>query len=142
MARHSGGLRAEGFREASRQLNEMSKAAAQGVGRRALNVPAVILRDEMKSRVSVLSGATRDSIEVGKERSRKGRPQVNVTASDIASVQLEFGNANMVAEPFGRPSVDAKKSEMFDRFGDALKSEVDATVIRKAKNDARKAAKG
>lgn len=134
--------RLTGFREAFRQLNEMSKAMAQGVGRRALNVPAVILRDAMKSRVSVLSGATRDSISVGKERTSKGRPQVNVTASDIASIQLEFGNSNMVAEPFARPALDAKKGEMLSEFGQALKAEVDSTVIRKATRDAKKAAKG
>jgi HK97 gp10 family phage protein len=131
-----------GFREASRQLNSMSKAMAQGVGRRSLNVPAVMLRDEMKSRVSVLSGETRESIDVGKEKTKKGRPQVNVTAADIASVQLEFGNSNMPAEPFARPSLDSKKNAMFAAFGEALKAEVDATVIRKAARDARIAAKG
>lgn len=131
-----------GFREASRQLGEMSKAMARGVGRRSLQIPARILRDEMKAKVNVLSGATRDSIEVTKERAQKGRPQVSVTAQDIASVQLEFGNSNMPAEPFARPALDVQKNHMASAFGDALKSEVDRTVIRKAARDARKAAKG
>lgn len=137
-----GGARIEGFREASRQLSDMKKAAARGVGRRALLIPADILRDEMRAKVSVLSGTTRESIEVRKERARRGRPQVNVTASDIASIQLEFGNSNMPAEPFARPALAAKKRQMFDDFGQALKAEVDRTVIRQAARAAKKAAKG
>ncbi len=135
-------LKLSGFREASRQLNEMSKAMAQGVGRRALQTPAGILRDEMKVRVPKLTGATEASIVVGKERTKKGQPQVNVTAADIAAVQLEFGNSDQAAEPFARPSKDAKAGEMLQRFGDELKTEVDRTVIRKAARDARRAARG
>jgi len=131
------GSRVEGFREASRQLNEMTKAMARGVGKRSLPVPATILRDEMKARVSVLSGTTRESIEIGPEKARKGRPQINVTAADIASIQLEFGNSHMPAEPFARPAVDSKKDAMLAAFGEKLKGEVDATVIRKAKRDAK-----
>lgn len=126
-----------GFREASRQLNEMKKSAAQGVGRRSLQVPAAILRDEMKLRVPKLSGDTEQSIEIGKERAKKGQPRVNVTAADIASVQLEFGNQHQVAEPFARPAKDAKAEQMLARFGDALKQEADKTVIRAAKKAAR-----
>lgn len=129
--------RIEGFREASRQLNEMSKAAARGVGRRALLVPAAILRDEMKQRAPKLTGALEASIHIGKEKARKGRPQVNVTAGDISAVQNEFGNSDMTAQPFGRPSLDAKKQHMFDQFGEALKQEVDKSVIRQAKRAAR-----
>ncbi len=135
-------LKATGYREASRQLNEMSKAMAAGVGRRSLQIPAGILRDEMKDRVPKLTGTTESSIAIGKERARKGSPQVNVIADDIAAVQLEFGNSDQPATPFGRPSLDSKQSAMFDAFGEALKGEVDRTVIRKAAAAARKAAKG
>ena len=135
MARSSSQL--EGFREASRQLNEMSKATARNTGKRALNVPAVILRDEMKVRVSKRTGATEESIALTKEKARKGRPQVGVVAADIASVQLEFGNQHQAAEPFGRPAEAAKRDEMLTSFGEALKAEVDKTVIRAAKKAAR-----
>ncbi|AMK19334.1 hypothetical protein [Sphingobium sp. MI1205] len=133
-----GTSRLTGFREAARQLNDMKRSAAQGVGRRSLLFPAEILALEMQNRVSVLSGATRDSIAVGKEKARRGRPQVNVTAADIASIQLEFGNSDMVAEPFARPAKEAKQDVMLESFGEALKREVDKTVIRSAK----KAGKG
>lgn len=136
MARR-GALKLEGFREASRQLNEMSKATAQGVGRRALQVPAGILAAEMKIRAPKLTGALEASIEVGKERARRGQPRVNVTAADIAAVQNEFGNNDMPPQPFARPAKDTKVGEMLERFGDALKGEVDRAVVRKAKRDAR-----
>lgn len=135
-------MKSSGFREASRQLNEMSKAMARGVGRRALQVPAEILATEMRIRAPKLSGDLEASIAVKPERARRGRPQVGVVAEDIASIQNEFGNQHQQAQPFARPSADAKKGEMFAQFGDALKGEVDAAVIRKAKRDARKAAKG
>jgi HK97 gp10 family phage protein len=135
-------LTAQGFREASRQLNNMSKAAAQGVGKRSLAVPAEILAAEMRLRAPRLSGALGESIVVKPERARRGRPQIAVVAEDIASVQNEFGNSNMAAQPFARPAKDAKESEMFDRFGEALKREVDAAVIRKAKREAKRAARG
>lgn len=135
-------VKLEGFREASRQLNEMSKATARNVGKRALQVPSDILAQEMRTRVSKRTGATEASIEVAKGKTRKGRPELAVLALDIASVQLEFGNSNMPAEPFARPALDSGKDRMLSEFGEALKLEVDAAVIRKAKSDARKAAKG
>lgn len=130
-------VKLQGFREASRQLNEMSKATARNIGKRALQVPAAILRDEMKIRVPKLSGATEQSIEVIPERAKQGRPQVGVIAADIASIQLEFGNHHQSAEPFARPAEAAKRSQMFDQFGDALKGEIDKSVIRAAKKSAR-----
>lgn len=135
-------LKLQGFREASRQLNEMSKAVARNVGKRALQVPAGILAEEMRVRAPRLSGALEESIAVLPERARKGRPQVAVQASDVASIQNEYGNSNMSAQPFARPSLEARQELMLERFGGALKREVDAAVIRKAKRDARKAAKG
>jgi HK97 gp10 family phage protein len=130
-------LKLEGFREASRQLNEMSRATARNVGKRSLRVPAEILASGMKARVSRRTGATAESIEIAKSRVRGGRPEVAVLALDIASVQLEFGNSNMTAEPFARPALDAEKTQMLDRFGDALKAEIEKAVIRATKRAAK-----
>ena len=131
-----------GFREASKALNDMSKAMARGVGRRALKVPATILADEMRQKVPVLSGTTRESIEVGKQASFKGRPATNVTVADIASVQLEFGNSDMEAQPFARPALEAASGRMLEGFGSALKDETDKAVIRQAAREARRQAGG
>lgn len=135
MARTTGSL--QGFREASAALNEMSKGVARGVGKRALNVPANILADEMTARAPRLSGNLAGSIKVIPEKARKGRPQVGVIADDIAAIQNEFGNSNMAAQPFARPAKDAKSGEMLDAFGAALKVEVDKSVARAARKAAR-----
>ncbi|KZE16222.1 HK97-gp10 family putative phage morphogenesis protein [Sphingomonas hankookensis] len=125
--------RIEGFREASRQLAGMKKAMAAGVGRRALQIPATILADAMRERAPELEGNLKRSIGVEKERAKKGRPQVAAKAGDIASVQVEFGNGHQAAEPFARPAEEATRTERLDKFGAALKDEVDKTVIRAAK---------
>lgn len=134
-------MRAEGFREASKQLNNMRRATAQGVGRRALPAPATILRDEMKARVARLTGTLHDKIEVQKARAKRGRPQITVIADDVAAMQNEFGNSNMDAQPFARPALEAKKGPMFDAFATALREEVDKSVIRANRRAARKAAR-
>ena len=131
--------RTYGFREASKQLNDMSKASAKGVGRRALKTPARILADTMIKNVKVLTGATRDKIAVEKEKNKKGRPQIAVASRDIASIQLEFGNSNSAAQPFARPSKEEAQERMFNEFGSALKNEVDSTVIKLAAKSAKAA---
>jgi len=136
-------LIATGFSEASRQLNDMSKAAARGVGRKSLSVPAEILARAVRQNVMPhnLTGETYESVDVKPAKAKRG-VAVQVVAEDIAAVQLEFGNSDQAATPFFRPAVDSSRVKMNDAFADALMIEVDAAVIRKAKRDAKKAAKG
>jgi hypothetical protein len=132
MARSTG--RFEGFREASRQLGDMSKAAARGVGKRALGYPAEILARATRQNVAKhnLTGETYESVDVFPAK-QKGGVAVEVVIEDIAAVQLEFGNSNQAATPVMRPAVDANLELMHDTFAVALTSEVDAAVIRRAK---------
>jgi HK97 gp10 family phage protein len=115
----------------------MKKAAARGVGRRALQVPAKILAAEMAARAEVLTAALRNSIKVIREKAAKGRPQVSVIADDPAAIPNEFGTMDMTAQPFGRPALDSKKGEMLTEFGKALDDEVQKTVIRAERRAAR-----
>lgn len=135
------GLIATGFREASRQLNEMSKAAARGVGRKSLAVPAEILARAVRQNTPVLTGNTYESVDVLPAKAKRG-VAVDVVAQDIAAVQLEFGNSDQAATPFFRPAVDATRAARDRAFADALMIEVDTAVIRNAARDAKKAAKG
>ncbi|GLV22006.1 hypothetical protein TomMM35A_18590 [Sphingobium sp. TomMM35A] len=136
-----GGSRLEGFRETSRQLNEMSKAMARGVGRKSLMVPAELLARGVRRRVPVLSGDTYESVDVLPAKQRKG-VAVQVVVEDIASVQLEFGNSDQAATPFFRPEVDAGRAGRDQAFADALMIETNDAVIRKAARDARKLGRG
>ncbi|WIW88963.1 hypothetical protein K3M67_02995 [Sphingobium sp. V4] len=131
----------EGFREASRQMNEMSKAMARGVGRKALTVPAEMLARDVRANVPVLTGETYESVDVTAAK-QKGGVALQVVAAHIAAVQLEFGNSDQAATPFFRPAVDAGFDRRNQAFADALVIEVDTAVIKKAASDARKAAKG
>ncbi|KKW93873.1 HK97-gp10 family putative phage morphogenesis protein [Sphingobium chungbukense] len=135
--------RLEGFREASRQLNEMSKAMARNVGKRALADTAEILARGVRQNVGPhnLTGDTYESVDVEPAKQRRG-VAVQVVLADIAGVELEFGNSAQTATPVFRPAVDSNRQKMDDTFAVLLPIEVDAAVIRKAKRAARKAAKG
>ena len=135
--------RLEGFREASRQLNEMSKAVARNVGKRALTDTAEILARGVRANVAPhnLTGDTYESVDVEPAK-QKGGVAVQVVLADIAGVQLEFGNSDQTATPVFRPAVDSNRQKMDDTFAVLLPLEIDAAVIRKAKRAARKAAKG
>ncbi len=129
----------QGFREASRQLSNMKKAAAQGVGRRALMVPAEMLARGVRRRATVLTGDLYESVDAVKSKNTKdGRPKVSVIAADIASVQEEFGNSHQVPNPFFRPEIASGEAARNAAFADALMIEVDDTVLRAARKAARK----
>ncbi|QAY77921.1 HK97-gp10 family putative phage morphogenesis protein [Sphingosinicella sp. BN140058] len=139
--RRGGGARIEGVRECSAALSSLSKGVARGVGRRALQVPADMLVTAVKKNAAAIrfTGALEESIEKRPERARRGRPQVQVRANDIAAIQDEFGNSRMAAQPFFRPAVESEKGVMFEAFAAALKDETDKAVARAAKRAAKKA---
>lgn len=138
MARRSAS-RLEGFREASRQLNDMSRAMARNVGKRALTDTAEILARGVRANVGPhnLTGDTYESVDVEPSKQKKG-VAVEVVLADIAGVQLEFGNSDQAATPVFRPAVDGNRQKMDDTFAVLLPIEIDAAVIRKAKRAARK----
>lgn len=126
------GARFEGFGDAVKQLNNLKRATATSVGRRALEYPAEMLARGVRRRAAVLTGELRESVDVHKGKTVKGRPQLEVIASDVASVQNEFGNSDMAPQPFFRPEVVAGEQERNDTFAVALQAEVDAAVARVA----------
>ncbi len=142
MARR-GASRLEGFREAAQQMNNMSRAMARGVGKRALTQTAEILARGVRDNVSKhnLTGETYESVGVESAK-QKGGVAVQVVLGDIAGVQLEFGNSDQTATPVFRPAVESKRQQMDDTFAALLGIEADAAVIRKAKRDARRTSRG
>ncbi len=138
-----GGSRMTGFREASRQLNEMGKAAARGVGRKSLAVPAEMLARRVRANISShnRTGETYESVDVLPAKSKRG-VAVEVVLQHIAGVQLELGNSDQAATPVFRPAIDSGKDRRFQAFADALMIEADTAIIRKAARDAKKAARG
>lgn len=139
MARRSR-TRLEGFGEAAKQLHDMSRAAARGVGKRALGDTAEILARAVRANIAPhnLTAETYESTDVKPAKQKRG-VAVEVVVEDIASVQLEFGNEDQAATPVFRPAIDAKRPQMDDTFAALLPLEIDAAVIRKQKRDARRA---
>lgn len=138
MSRRSS-TRLEGFGEAARQLNDMSKAAARGIGRRALTETAEILARGVRANIAPhnLTGDTYESVDVKPAKQKRG-VAVEVVLEEIAGVELEFGNSDQTATPVFRPAVDTNRQKMDDTFAVLLPIEIDAAVIRKAKRAARK----
>lgn len=141
MSRRRSSSRLEGFGEAARQLNDMSKAMARGVGRRALTETAEILARGVRLNIAPhnLTGDTYESVDVQKGKAKIG-VAAEVVLEDIAGVQLEFGNHDQTATPVFRPAVDSNRQKMDDTFAVLLPIEIDAAVIRKAKRAARRGA--
>lgn len=129
----------EGFREAARQLGDMSKAMSRGVGKRSLLPVAEILARGVRRNVGPhnLTGDTYESVDVEPAKQKKG-VAVEVVLQDIAGVELEFGNSAQTATPVFRPAIDSERPRMDETFIALLPLEVDAAVIRKAKRDARR----
>lgn len=130
--------RLEGFAEARRQLVEMGKAAAKGVGKRSLAYPAELLARRVRQNIAPhnLTGDTYESVDVEPAK-QKGGVAVQVVLADIAGVQLEFGNSDQPASPVFRPAVDHEMNAMFELFGAVLPLEIEATILRRARRRSR-----
>lgn len=130
--------RLEGFREASKQLGDMSRAMARNVGKRALIDTAEILARGVRANIAPhnLTGDTYESVDVAPAKQKRG-VAVEVVLEDIAGVQLELGNADQAATPVFRPALDSNRQRMDETFAVLLPLEIDAAVIRKAKRAAR-----
>lgn len=144
--------RAEGFADASRALNALSKTVAKNVGRRSLMPSAHLLRDTVSSYAPRLSGNLSDSVIVTdkgtkatarrKRRAGDSSVEVYVIAEDPAAVPQEYGTNDMPAQPYFRRAVDAVKARIFDMVGNDLKRLVIDAAQRAAKRAAKIAAKG
>ena len=133
-----------GMKGCRESLQQLSRAVQRGIGKRALQAPAGVIAAAVKSRAPVSGrgnnpsrGSLRDSVKVAAARAEKGRPTVVVLADDVAAVPNEFGTSSMAAQPFFRPAVDAVREQAGAAMANALKSEVDAAVVRAAKRAAK-----
>jgi HK97 gp10 family phage protein len=134
--------RIEGFRECREALQELSTTVQRNVGRRALQVPAGIIRDAVEARAPVsprgsnqTPGSLKASIKVGKENSKRTEAKLHVIAEDVAAVPLEFGltSRDYPAQPFFRPAVDSVEGQALQGFANALRPEVTSAVAKAAK---------
>lgn len=137
--------------EAALKALDISTARKRGVATRALRVAAEPIRDEWASGVDVQSGDLKRSIKIGNRAATKGTRRfrkragrdvveqyVGIDASEGTDLPVyayieEFGTDRQPANPAGRRAWEAKKMEAFDKIGNALWNEIDATAKREAK---------
>lgn len=133
-----------GFREAREAMQEMSKAAQRGIGKRALKAGAQVLVDRLKQKTPVSQdkhdktpGSLRDNTKVVDSRSEKGSPRVSVLINDVAAVPIEMGTTKMRARPYARNTERNARDEVGVRVGERLKIEVELAARRAARRAAK-----
>lgn len=144
-------VRIDGLRELDAALQEMTKAAARGVLRRAgINAlkPVAAAAEGMAPKAS---GALQTSVGVGtkltKRQATLHRKMVNNNKSSVEvfagagglaqATQQEFGNLSHAPQPFMRPAWDSGKAGVLT----SLKNELASEVAKAAGRAARKAAR-
>ncbi len=144
-------MRLEGFAELDRNLEKLSKAAGKGALRRALKTSASSIADAANAAApqgdtgeyakSFAYSKKLNDRQRGLHRKlfRDDRAAVEgfVGTNDPAGVQQEFGNINHVPQPALRPAWDAEALPTLDRLKTELADEIDKSVARAARRNAR-----
>jgi|SRR5262245_24844379 len=139
----------EGLAEVAEGLDELPKATATNVQKRALLKAAVPIAQTAQRLAPRLSGHLQMSIEPGTKLSRrqkslyKKESKVEVFVGPAALVQAitqEFGTITNKPQPFMRPAWDQNKREAFIIIKDELAEEIEKARARIARKTARLAA--
>lgn len=137
-----------GFKELGRTLDDLPKAVARNMLNSGLKKAAEPVRAKWEALAPRETGRYAASIIVGKRLTRRQQADAkkdtiyfaeqHVGSSNPAAIPQEYGTVNHPAQPSGRPAWDAEK----DGSLDILKKELWASIERRAKRTAKKAAKG
>jgi|SRR5262245_3356668 len=139
----------EGLAEVSEGLEELPKATATNVLKRALLKAAEPIANTAKRLAPRLSGHLQQTIEPGTKLSRRQKSlyrkqsKVEIFVGPAALVQAitqEFGTVFHRAQPFMRPAWDANKREAFNLIKEELAEEIEKARARIARKTAKLAA--
>lgn len=122
-----------GVRELERKLGRIARLASPAVAEPALLAGGEVIAEEMRVRVRVLSGLTRDSIAVEVASWSFGSMASGVSVrigptkpDGFKAHWIEWGTDDTPAHPFMRPAYDSKGRAAIDavasRLGDELGS--------------------
>lgn len=156
----------EGLKELEAVMESLGKSLSRGVMRRAATKALTPMIEDAKSRVSASTQNTGDleasmgvSSKLSKTQAKAAKKETKSFVEMYAgagSLQqatlLEFGTGErftsggksvgtMQPEPYMRPAFDAAKGDMPQAVGRELWIDIEKTAARKARRDARKAAK-
>ena len=124
---------------------ELPKATAKASVRRLLKKAAQPIADAGRGNAPEREGNLRESYGVGTRLTRRQRKvskkesevEVYVGPNDPAAIQTEFGNEHQAAEPHLRPAWDAEKFRALEIIRTEMWAEVEKTIARFRKRQAR-----
>lgn len=135
---------ADGFKD------ELPKATATNVQKRALKDAAEPIEADAKSRAPVRTGKLKQKIDIGSRLSPRQKAQ-NEKESKVEvyvgppsmerGIVAEFGSIYQSPRPFMRPAWDANKRSAFNGIKELLEEEVEKARQRIARKTARFAVK-
>lgn len=162
-------IRIDGLRETEAALEALGKSLGKGVLRRVLKSAAQPFDaawranapddpgtggDDLKSSGGVSTKLNKRQGKLHRKEFRNDRASAEMFAgpNDPAAVPTEFGTGerfqrsgksvgSVTPQPFMRPAWDATKGAMPVKIGEDLWDEIERTAARKAKREARAAAK-
>lgn len=140
-------LKVSGFKEMDKALMALPKATAKATVRRILKGVAQPIADAGRGNAPEKEGGLKESYGVGtkltkrqrKLSSKESEVEVYAGPNDPAAIQTEFGNAHQDAQPHLRPAWDAQKYAALDAIKEDAWAEIEKTVARFNKRQARKA---
>jgi HK97 gp10 family phage protein len=139
-------VKIEGLAEVAEGLEELPKATATNVLKRALLKAANPIAQTAKRLAPRLSGQLQQSIEPGTKLSRRQKSlyhkesKVEIFVGPAALAQAitqEFGTVFHGAQPFMRPAWDANKREAFNLIKEELANEIEKARARIARKTAK-----
>ncbi len=141
----------EGLKELAEGLREeLPKATATNIQKRALMKAAEPIERDAKSSAPYKTGLLREKVDIGNKlsprakRSHKKESKVEVFVgppSMARGIVAEFGSVKQSPHPFMRPAWDANKRTAFDTIKDILTEEIEKARKRIAAKAARQLAK-
>lgn len=115
------------------QLRALGSAASESTLRKAAATGATIFLNEMQARIPVDSGDGRAALVVAydSEVSVPGAIASYIVTwlkSAYYLIFVEYGTSRSAADPFMRPSYDAKKREVGQAVADAIDAQIRAAI--------------
>lgn len=139
-------LRVEGFKEIEQAMMALPHVTAKASARRVLKKAADPIAEDGAANAPEWEGHLKESYGVGTRLTRRQRKsaskdsevEVYVGPNDPAAIQTEFGNDHQSAEPHLRPAWDANKDKALEIIKAELWSDVQKSLTRFKRRQARK----
>lgn len=144
-------VRIEGLKECVEGLQELKKATATNVQKRALTQAGKPILEDAQQKAPVRTGLLREDIIISSklsprqraENDKKSKVEMYIGPPSMPrAIVAEFGSAKQQPKPFMRPAWDSNKGTAFLTIKEILAAEIEKARQRAAAKTARLAARG